>query len=155
MDCRDIYFSPKVKQEYYAGGNAYRKRLCEAGLTSNRDIIVIGGSAGATAPLKEIPSRIRSAGSGRGLHNPLQGVEILTKAASSAAPADCCGRADLCAPANSNGSRTQNVPAPRRQYWPCLLQDWHHNTCLDSACLDHPVEHARDPVMTILSKCRG
>jgi hypothetical protein len=86
MDCRDIYFSPKVKQEYYAGGNAYRKRLCEAGLTSNRDIIVIGGSAGATAPLKEIPSRIRSAGSGRGLHNPLQGVEILTKAASNAAP---------------------------------------------------------------------
>jgi hypothetical protein len=85
MDCRDIYFSPKVEQEYYASGNAYRKRLCEAGLTSNRDIIFIGGSAGATAPLKEIPSRIRSACSGRGLHNPLQGVEILTKAASNVA----------------------------------------------------------------------
>jgi two-component system, chemotaxis family, protein-glutamate methylesterase/glutaminase len=55
---------------------------------SNRDIIVIGGSAGTTAALKEILSRLPNdlpAAVFPVLHIPLQGVEILTKAASNAA----------------------------------------------------------------------
>ena len=55
---------------------------------SNRDIIVIGGSAGATAPLKEILSRLPNdlpAAVFVVVHLPAQGVEILTKLASNAA----------------------------------------------------------------------
>ena len=55
---------------------------------SNRDIIVIGGSAGATAPLKEILSRLPNdlpAAVFVVVHIPAQGVEILTKLASNTA----------------------------------------------------------------------
>jgi len=77
-----------VEKEHYARGNAYRKRVCRAGSMGNRDIIVIGGSAGATAPLKEILSRLPDdlpAAVFVVLHIPAQGVEILTKVASNAA----------------------------------------------------------------------
>ena len=77
-----------VEKEHYAGGNAYRKRVCRAGSMSNRDIIVIGGSAGATAPLKEILSRLPNdlpAAVFVVVHIPAQGVEILTKLASNTA----------------------------------------------------------------------
>ena len=56
---------------------------------SNRDIIVIGGSAGATAPLKQILSRLPPdlpAAVLIVLHIPAQGIGILSTVASSAGP---------------------------------------------------------------------
>ena len=56
---------------------------------SNRDIIVIGGSAGATAPLKQILSRLPpdlAAAVFVVLHIPAQGIGILSTVASSAGP---------------------------------------------------------------------
>jgi two-component system chemotaxis response regulator CheB len=61
----------------------------EAGSMSNRDIIVIGGSAGATAPLKQILSRLPAdlpAAVFVVLHIPAQGIGILSTVASSAGP---------------------------------------------------------------------
>ncbi|MCA1436501.1 chemotaxis protein CheB [Bradyrhizobium sp. BRP20] len=55
----------------------------------NRDIIVIGGSAGATAPLKQILSRLPAdlpAAVFIVLHIPAQGIGILSTVASSAGP---------------------------------------------------------------------
>ncbi|MGY3035409.1 two-component system chemotaxis response regulator CheB [Bradyrhizobium sp. USDA 4354] len=55
----------------------------------NRDIIVIGGSAGATAPLKQILSRLPAglpAAVFVVLHIPAQGIGILSTVASSAGP---------------------------------------------------------------------
>ena len=56
---------------------------------SNRDIIVIGGSAGATAPLKQILGRLPPdlpAAVFIVLHIPAQGIGILSTVASSAGP---------------------------------------------------------------------
>ncbi|MEY9128429.1 chemotaxis protein CheB [Bradyrhizobium yuanmingense] len=56
---------------------------------SNRDIIVIGGSAGATAPLKQILGRLPAdlpAAVFVVLHIPAQGIGILSTVASSAGP---------------------------------------------------------------------
>ena len=56
---------------------------------SNRDIIVIGGSAGATAPLKQILGRLPAdlpAAVFIVLHIPAQGIGILSTVASSAGP---------------------------------------------------------------------
>lgn len=56
---------------------------------SNRDIIVIGGSAGATAPLKQILGRLPAdlpAAIFVVLHIPAQGIGILSTVASSAGP---------------------------------------------------------------------
>jgi two-component system chemotaxis response regulator CheB len=56
---------------------------------SNRDIIVIGGSAGATAPLKQILSRLPAdlpAAVFIVLHIPAQGIGILSTVASNAGP---------------------------------------------------------------------
>ncbi len=56
---------------------------------SNRDIIVIGGSAGATAPLKQILGRLPAdlpAAVFVVLHIPAQGIGILATVASSAGP---------------------------------------------------------------------
>lgn len=55
---------------------------------SNRDIIVIGGSAGTTAAFEEMPNQLPNdlpAAVFPVLDIPRQGVEILTKAASNAA----------------------------------------------------------------------
>lgn len=61
----------------------------EAGSSENRDIIVIGGSAGATTPLKEIlrclPQDLRAAVFVV-LHIPSHGIGILTTVASAAGP---------------------------------------------------------------------
>lgn len=59
----------------------------KAGSMSNRDIIVIGGSAGATAPLKQILGRLPAdlpAAVFIVLHIPAQGIGILSTVASSA-----------------------------------------------------------------------
>jgi two-component system chemotaxis response regulator CheB len=56
-----------------------------AGSMSNRDIIVIGGSAGATAPLKQILGRLPAdlpAAVFIVLHIPAQGIGILSTVAS-------------------------------------------------------------------------
>jgi chemotaxis response regulator CheB len=56
---------------------------------NNRDIIAIGGSAGATAPLKQILSRLPSdlpAAVFVVLHIPSRGLGILSTVASSAGP---------------------------------------------------------------------
>ncbi|MEW6151088.1 MAG: chemotaxis protein CheB, partial [Pseudomonadota bacterium] len=56
---------------------------------SNRDIIVIGGSAGATAPLKQILGRLPAdlpAAVFVVLHIPAQGIGILSTVASRAGP---------------------------------------------------------------------
>jgi len=61
----------------------------KVGSMSNRDIIVIGGSAGATAPLKQILSRLPPdlpAAVLIVLHIPAQGIGILSTVASSAGP---------------------------------------------------------------------
>src|SRR5262249_59368851 len=58
-----------------------------AGSMSNRDIIVIGGSSGATAPLKEILGRLPTdlpAAVFVVLHIPAQGIGILSTVASAA-----------------------------------------------------------------------
>src|SRR5215469_301291 len=63
------------------------KRALEASSMSNRDIIVIGGSAGATAPLKEILGRLPAdfpAAVFVVLHIPAQGIGILSTVASAA-----------------------------------------------------------------------
>src|SRR5207245_5690356 len=59
----------------------------KAGSMSNRDIIVIGGSAGATAPLKQILGRLPPdlpAAVFIVLHIPAQGLGILSTVASAA-----------------------------------------------------------------------
>ena len=61
----------------------------EAGSMSNRDIIVIGGSAGATQPLKQILGRLPAdlpAAIFVVLHIPAQGIGILSTVASNAGP---------------------------------------------------------------------
>jgi two-component system chemotaxis response regulator CheB len=61
----------------------------EAGSMSNRDIIVIGGSAGATKPLTQILNRLPAdlpAAIFIVLHIPAQGIGILSTVASSAGP---------------------------------------------------------------------
>lgn len=61
----------------------------KVGSMSNRDIIVIGGSAGATAPLKQILGRLPTdlpAAIFVVLHIPAQGIGILSTVASSAGP---------------------------------------------------------------------
>src|SRR5215470_17104303 len=62
-------------------------RHARAGSMSNRDIIVIGGSAGATAPLKEILSRLPvdlPAAIFIVLHIPARGIGILSTVAGAA-----------------------------------------------------------------------
>src|SRR5215813_12118195 len=59
------------------------------GSMSNRDIIVIGGSSGATAPLKAILGRLPSdlpAAVFVVLHIPARGIGILSTVASAASP---------------------------------------------------------------------
>ena len=61
----------------------------KVGSMGNRDIIVIGGSAGATAPLKQILGRLPAdlpAAVFVVLHIPAQGIGILSTVASSAGP---------------------------------------------------------------------
>jgi len=63
--------------------------VAKAGSMSNRDIIVIGGSAGATAPLKQILARLPKdlpAAVFVVLHIPAQGIGILSTVASAAGP---------------------------------------------------------------------
>src|SRR6185437_10974506 len=66
---------------------ANEKQAFEAGSMSNHDIIVIGGSAGATAPLKEILGRLPAdlpAAVFVVLHIPARGLGILSTVASAA-----------------------------------------------------------------------
>lgn len=77
----------------------------------NRDIIVIGGSAGATAPLKEILARLPSdlpAAVFVVLHIPAQGIGILSTVASAVGRAR--GESNALSRARQFGAAEQGEP---------------------------------------------